>query len=346
MYLPALADHPDGGITMVCGRDADRAAAVAARHGIAGFTDDWRDVVAGCDAVIVASANDTHAEITLAAIAAGRHVLCEKPLALTAADADAMADAAEAAGVVAMTPFTYRWMPAFAWTKQLIDDGFVGRIHHLNLRYFAGYAMGDAYAWRFDRAMAGSGVIGDLGSHWLHVARWWCGEASHVGAVVDIATPRQPRPDGSRYEPTEDSALITLRFGGGGYGSLHVSAAAWEGDGFGQLHAGEIHGSEGTLHVSCDWRTVQEVRGLRNGEPGSPRLLPIPDACWGDARRDQVHDTYRDVFRRGNTMTRQWVASIAAGVPCQPDLREGARVQHLVDAAAASAAAGGGLVAI
>jgi len=89
---------------------------------------------------------------------------------------------------------------------------------------------------------------------------------------------------------------------------------------------------------------VQEVRGVRSDEQGSPRLLPVPEELWQGARRSPVHDTYRDVFRQGDTMARAWVSAVAAGRPCQPDLPEGARVQQLLDAAARSAAQGGGLV--
>jgi predicted dehydrogenase len=341
MYLPALLDHPDGKITTICGRDAGRAADVAQRWNISAHTTDWGQLIDQSDAVIVASANDSHEEITLAALAAGRHVLCEKPLALDAAGADRMVAAAAAAGVTTMTPFTYRWMPLFTWVKQLIDDGYIGKPHHLNLRYHTGYARGGEYAWRFDRELAGSGVLGDLGSHFLHIARWWCGEVSSVGALTDALVEREKRPDGSAYEPAEDSALITMRFANGGHGVVQVSAVAWEGDGFGQTHTAEIHGSEGTLHVYCDWRSRQDVHGIRHDSTGPAELLAIPDHIWGDARRDTLHNTYRDVFRKGDSMTRSWISAAAKGEHCQPDLAEGARVQKLVDAAASSAANSG-----
>jgi predicted dehydrogenase len=341
MYLPALLDHPDASITSICGRDKDRTQEIASRWNISTHTTDWRQVVEQSDAVIVASANDSHEEITLAALSAGRHVLCEKPLALDADGANRMVEAAARAGVTTMTPFTYRWMPAFAWVKELIDDGYIGRPHHLNLRYHTGYARNGSYAWRFDRELAGSGVLGDLGSHFLHVARWWCGEVSLVSALTDNIIDRDARPNGERYEQSEDSALVTLRFAKGGHGVVQVSAVAWEGDGFGQTHAAEIHGSEGTLHVYCDWRTRQEVTGLRHDSPGPAELLPIPEHIWNGARQDTLHNTYRDVFRNNDAMTRLWARSAAAGEMCQPDLAEGARVQLLVDAALRSAANNG-----
>src|SRR5262245_58964954 len=86
----------------------------------------------------------------MAAIERGFTVLCEKPVALTASDAEAMAAAAEARGLTTMVPFTYRWMPTHRWIKELIDDGYVGRPYHLNLRYFTGFARDPGYSWRFD----------------------------------------------------------------------------------------------------------------------------------------------------------------------------------------------------
>jgi predicted dehydrogenase len=338
MYLPALADHPDGQITMLCGRNALTAADVAKRWGIAATTTDWRELIDKVDAVIVASANDSHEEFTLAALAAGKHVLCEKPLAMNAAAAVRMVAAADRADVTTMTPFTYGWMPAFRWVKRLIDDGYIGTPYHVNLRYHTGFGRDGSYAWRFDQALSGGGVIGDLGSHWLHVVRNWLGEVDGISAFTGRIVDRAPRPDGTAYETAEDSGHMTLRFASGAHGLLQVTSLAYVGDGLSQIHAAEIHGSAGTLHVYVDWDTVQEVRGIRAGEPGRPQVLPIPEDIWDGARHDTVHNTQRDVFRQSNTMTRYWVSCAAAGVKCQPDLAEGARVQVLVDAALASAA--------
>jgi predicted dehydrogenase len=339
MYLPALQDHPSGQISMICGRNPENTADVAGRWGIAKHTTDWGTVVDECDAVIVAGSNDTHAEMALAVINAGKPLLLEKPVALGAVEAIQVADAADAQGVTTLVPFTYRWMPTFQWVKRLIDDGYIGRFHQLNLRYHTGYALDGKYAWRFDREFSGSGVIGDLGTHWLHYSRWWCGEVSAIGAVASTCVERERRPDGSDYDRCEDSAFINVAFENGGYGSLHVTSAAYEGDGFGQTHCAEIHGSTGTLHVISDWEGVQEVRGIRRGEPGRATVLPIPEDIWAGARRDTTHNTYRDVFRKGNSSARLWLSAAAAGERCQPDVREGARVQALADAAVASSLA-------
>jgi predicted dehydrogenase len=339
MYLPALADHPAGSVRAICGRDRTRADAIAATWGVPLVYTDWREMLSGgeIDAVIVATPNDTHHPITMAAIARGMAVLCEKPLSLDASLAAEMVAAAEAADVTTMTPFTYRCMPTFRWTKQLIHDGYIGRPYHLHLRYFAGYARDGGYSWRFDPEISGAGVVGDLGTHWIDMARWLLGEIVAVSATVDRFVERAPRADGSTYDAAEDSALIQCRIDNGALAVLHTTAVAWEGTPFGQIHELDVHGSAGTLHTSNDWDTVQEVRGLRSGETGPATLLPIPDEIWSGVRRDRVHDTYRDVFRTTESQARAWLSAVAAGTKVQPDLATGARVQVIADAALRSA---------
>jgi predicted dehydrogenase len=343
MYLPALADHPIGRITALCGRDLDRAKRVADDWAISHVYDDWAAMLSGgeIDALIIATPNETHYEITMAALDRGLPVLCEKPLGMNVAEAHKMADSAIEHSAITMVPFTYRNMPTNQFIKQLIVDGYVGRPYHLSMRYFAGYARDGAYAWRFDEAKAGTGILGDLGSHWLDMARWFLGELTEVSAHRNFFVDRDARPDGSTYIPVEDSAVISARFESGAAATLQVSAVCWEGTPFGQIHELDLHGSGGTLHALNDWDTVQEVRGLRAGEPGPARPLVVPDSAWKGAPRDSVHDTYRYIFRRTEAMTRQWVTAIAEGSTVDPDFATGARVQELVAAAVTSATTDG-----
>jgi predicted dehydrogenase len=343
MYLPALAAHPLARITAICGRDIDRARSVAERWSVLAVEDSWQSMIASgeVDAIIVASPNETHYEITMAALDRRLAVLCEKPLGLNDDQAVAMAAAANKSGAVTMVPFTYRYMPTNQYVHRLIGEGFVGRPYHLSMRYFAGYARDGEYAWRFDESKAGSGVIGDLGSHWLDMARWMLGEVTSISAHSDRFVPRGARPDGSAYAPSEDSAVISARFVSGASATLQISAVCWEGTSFGQIHDLDLHGSDGTLHSHNDWDTVQAVSGLRAGETGPAKSLTIPDDIWDGAPRSSVHDTYRHVFRNTEAMTRGWVTAIAEGRHIGPDLADGARVQRLVDAAIASAAGDG-----
>jgi predicted dehydrogenase len=349
MYLPPLTAHEQAAVVAVSGRNAATTAAFADRWGIEQRFDDPIAMLdsAGLDAVVVASSNDSHFHLTMAALDRGLHVLCEKPLAQNAAQAQEMTARAEETGAITLVPFTYHYMPVNQWVRRLIAEGYVGRPYHVNIRYYTGYAADSAYSWRFDRELAGSGVIGDLASHWIHLARWLLDDNEvSVGALASAFVERQPRPDGGTYEQAEDSAVLTVRYASGAYGVLQVCAVSWEGTPFNQTHHLEVHGDAGTIYGVCDWDTVQEVRGVRRGERGPATVLPIPDEIWGGVRRDNVHDTYRDVFRGTDAMTRGWITAIAEQRHVRPDFADGLAVQRVVDAAVASADADGAQVPV
>ena len=342
MYLPALRGLDAVDVHAVLGRDPDRAARFATSWEIPGvFTDADRFFDQPLDAVIIASANDSHHPLTMQALDAGLDVLCEKPLGLDVGQAEQMTEAARAAGAITLVPFTYRYMPINQYVKRLVDDGYVGEAFHLGLRYFTGFARDGEYAWRFDRSEAGSGVIGDIGSHFLYLARWLLGEVASVGCLARSFVPRDERPDGRPYERGEDSALMTLEFTSGAYATVQASAVCHEPTPFGQVHELDLHGRDGTIHAVCDWDTIQEVRGVRADASGPAAPLPIPEDIWDGARRDTVHNTYRDVFRGTGAMIGDFVDAVRTRRPCDPDFADGLRIQQLCDAAVASAAADG-----
>jgi predicted dehydrogenase len=339
MYLPALANHPLADVCGIAGGSRrEHTRELAATWGIANAYDSVEDLIAAepLDALLVLTPNKAHFATAMAGIERGLHVLCEKPLGMTAREARLLAEAADRAGVTTMVPFTYRFMPANRYLKQLLDEGWLGRPYHLNLRYYTGFGRSGAYAWRFDVGEAGSGISGDLGSHWVYLARWYFGEIRAVTALFSHVVPRGPRPDGASFEVAEDTALMLLEFENGATGSLHLSSLAHEPGPFGQRHELDLHGSGGTLRAVCDWLTVQRVEGCRADETAN-RELPIPDAIWGTARHDAVHDTYRDVFRTQDHMTRGFVSAVAAGERTSPDFADGLAVQRVLEAASRSA---------
>ena len=265
----------------------------------------------------------------------------QPPLGRSVAEAEEMNRIAQKTGAITMVPFTYHWMPVNRWVRQLVEEGWVGQPLHANLRYYTSFGFDTGYSWRFDKEIAGSGIIGDIGSHFIHLSRWLLGDTeTSISAHTSTFVERGPRPDGTPYEPLEDSAALTVRYATGAYSCIQVSSVCWEGDGFGQSHHLEIHGTEGTIYATCDWDRIQEVSGLRKGDPRR-QPLPIPDDIWGDLRRDTVHNTYRDVFRTTDSMTRGWITAMAAGEHCKPDFAEGLAVQRVIDAAVDSANAGG-----
>jgi predicted dehydrogenase len=351
MYLPALSRHPAADVRAVVGVRHEHTRAFADQWGIPAAYTSLEAMLDGeeLDAVTIMAPNVHHYPYTMAALARGLHVLCEKPLGMTSAQAREMTETAERLGVVNMCPFTYSFMPFARYTKELVDDGFIGAPYHLNMRYFADYGRDGAYVWRFDLGEAGAGISGDLGSHWSYIATWLFGEVVAVTAVFGRVVPRAPRPDGAPFEAAEDSAMILLEFANGATGNIHVSSVAYEPSAFGQLHQWELHGSEGTLHVLCDWNATEELRGahvspgdevLRGGTRRPLEVLPIPDRLYEGLRRDTVHNTYKDTFRERDNMARGFVTAIATGGVAVPSFRDAWRVQRIVDAAGRSAREG------
>jgi predicted dehydrogenase len=254
-------------------------------------------------------------------------------------EASRMAEAAQKVGVKTMVPFTYRFMPTARYLKELIEQGYIGKPYHCNLRYYTGYARDGKYMWRFDLEESGSGVVGDLGTHWLYLADWFYGEIIAISAMLGYHVRRAPRPDGKPYELGDDSAVMMVEFKNGAKGVLHLSSVAYEESPFGQTHHMEFHGSGGTLYSFTDWDRTQSVSGARDGE-GPLQELPIPDHIWGKARRDIVPNTYKDVFREHDFMARGFVSAIADNTLVEPSFRDGARIQRYLQAALLSAEEG------
>ena len=341
MYMPALTRHVNADVRAVVGRNLDHTREFAEQWKVPNAYASLEDLLSNetVDAVIIASPNKQHYALAMTAIERGLHVLCEKPLAMSYTEAIQMAEAAERSGLKTMVSFTYRFMPTARYLKELIEQGYIGQPYHLNMRYYTGYARDGKYMWRFDLDESGSGVVGDLGTHWLYLADWFYGEIKVVTAMLGYQISREPRPDGQPYELADDSAVIMLEFENGARGIIHVSSVAYEETPFGQTHHMEFHGSGGTLYSFTDWDKTQSVSGARDAE-GALHDLPIPDHIWGTARRDNVQDTYKDIFRDHDFMARGFVSAIANDTSVEPSFRDGARIQRYLEAALLSAQEG------
>src|ERR671921_953662 len=171
-------------LSVLCGRNPETTAAAADRLGWAEWSTDWREVVArdDIDLVDICTPGDTHAEIAIAALEAGKHVLCEKPLANTVAEAEAMADVAARAaarGVRSMVGFTYRRVPAIGLARRLVAEGRLGEIRHVRAQYLQDW-IADPQApmsWRLEKDKAGSGALGDIGAHIVDLTQYITGQA-------------------------------------------------------------------------------------------------------------------------------------------------------------------------
>jgi predicted dehydrogenase len=152
IHLASLASHPEAELTGICGRNRERADSVAADHNIPHVYTDYRRMITSgfLDALVVVTPDALHYPITMAALEASLHVMCEKAMALDANQARQMYDAAEASGVVNMVGYTWRWVPPFTYVHHLIEQGYIGRCHHAHFQYQHGSAFAPAYKWQID----------------------------------------------------------------------------------------------------------------------------------------------------------------------------------------------------
>lgn len=329
IHLPGFALCPGVEIAAVCDPDAEAARST----GIAKTFDKAEALLAygGVDAVVIATPNDSHREIALAAVAAGKHVLCEKPLALSAADGREMAAAAEKRGVVNMTAFTYRFTPALQYLKWLVEGGELGRLRDVRAAYLMALSK-HLLGWRSEKRFAGSGVLADIGSHLVHMVQFVTGD-------IESLTASKQR---FREDPTsdvEDWIAFLADFASGACGTFEISrVCAGRGAGISENIFIELYGDAGSAIFS-----LQDPNGLLVALgpeaqdpscamqrrqvpeeflkiPGSPRDVTAHDPRWG-YRYDQAW---------------HFVESVRLGKSRAPMFADGARCQAVLDAALAS----------
>src|SRR5438034_8727299 len=196
-------------LACVCARNAERAKSFAATWGYAAIETDWRKMVESpeIDLIDIASPNDTHAEIAIAAARAGKMVMCEKPLGRNAAEAQSMTEAVESAKVPNMVWYNYRRVPAVTLLKSLLDTGRFGKIFHYRAKFLQDWTIskdlpqGGEGLWRLDAAVAGSGVTGDLLAHTIDTAMWLNGPISEVVAMTETFIKERKHNLTGRVEP-------------------------------------------------------------------------------------------------------------------------------------------------
>jgi predicted dehydrogenase len=271
-HFPQLSVRPE--LIAVADDVPGRAEEAADRYGFATAVRDWREIAADprVGAVSIAAPNFLHREIGVAMAEAGKHIWIEKPVGLTADDARAVADAVAKAGVQGTVGFNYRNAPAVAAARDLIASGDIGTVTHVRIRLFSDYAAHPegALTWRYERERGGSGVLGDLASHGVDLARFLLGEIESLAADTAVFIPERARPSGATAgharatggEPgtveNEDYVNCLLRFASGARGVLEacrVSVGEQNNYGF------EVHGTKGA--VLWDFRRMGELRVSR-----------------------------------------------------------------------------------
>ena len=269
----------------ICGRNAERVAAAAERFGFAYWTTEWEDIIADPKVSIVDNSgpNNVHLEPTLAALRAGKHVLCEKPLGRSALEAKQLRDAALAAGVTHMTGFNYRFLPAVRLMKELIDEGRLGRIYRFRATYLQSWLADPApprTRWRLEKAAAGTGTLGDLGSHIIDLSRYLCGEPVAVASAVRTFVTSRPLPDRpEEWGPVDvdDAVGAIVECDNGAIGTLETSRIA-----VGRLNhlQIEINGAEGS--VSWDLENLNNLQVCYREEGSTPgfRTVSVTGAAY------------------------------------------------------------------
>ena len=337
-------------LAAICDRDAAAVAAAADRLGWAAWETDWKRLVSrdDVDLVDVCTPGSSHAEISIAALEAGKHVLCEKPLANTVAEARAMTEAAAraaASGVRAMVGFNFRRVPAVALARELIAAGRLGAIRHVRGAYLAAHVLDPEFPllWRRRAEHAGSGALGDLGAHVVDLAQYLAGDRiAGVSALTETFVRERSLPGGGGRGPVtvDDAAVFVARFAGGALGSFEATRFA---GGHTEGLSVELNGELGS--VVWELGALNELRLFETGgDPatqGFRRIQvtraghPYAGAWWPDGHAIGYEHTFTHEVR-------DLLHAIADGRDPVPSFADGLQVQEVLDAVQRSAASGAG----
>jgi len=358
----------------VAGRDAAAVGAAATRLGWAAATTDWRELIArdDIDVIDICTPGDTHAEIAIAALAAGKHVLCEKPLANTVAEAEAMVRAAAMAhpsGVRAMCGFNYRRVPAVSLMRDMVAGGRLGEIRHVRAAYLQDWIVDPEFplVWRLRKDKAGSGALGDIGAHIVDLTQFVTGQQiSGVSAMTETFIRSRPVADGSTglsaaaASPSaasangdapahgavtvDDAALFLARLSGGAIATYEATRFA---TGRRNAMRVEINGSLGSL--AFDLERLNELEFFDGTAPvaeqGFTRILvtepthPYMAAWWPAGHIIGYEHSFTHEMR-------DFIDAVASGADPTPSFADALQVQQVLDAVSRSAGAGSSWTAV
>jgi len=340
-HLAGIRNHPVAEIHAVCGSSDRTPGDVTRKYGVqARYFTDFEEMLdcVPLDAVVVCTPNDLHHPAAMAALRRGLHVLCEKPVALNAGQAKEMAETAKERGLIGMTNFPYRGNPAVQECKRRIATGYVGKILHVSGQYHGGFGLRRSPNWRASRERSGAGILGDLGSHLIDLARFVTGDefaavCAHsltvlhnengIDSVIRTEDPRA----GSR---NDDSCAFLSEFGSGAQGIFHTSWIAYQGA-YRQNQTLEIYGTEGRIQFMAN-HSGTRLRGMRNPDDTRWQILPVENITLPQEARDE-EDWFRPGRNNETGTTYRWLEAIRTGQSSvSPDLEDGWRSQQVIDA--------------
>lgn len=330
--LSTLATCEQAEIAAICGRTRTRAEELAAKFQVGQVFTDYRAMLkeGGLDGVVVASPDDLHHPMVMAALKAGLHVLSEKPLGLTVAQAQEMFDAAEAAGVKHLVELTVRWMPHSRYLHQLVQDGYIGRPTQYYFHHFGDRAFSPAYDWHWDAARS-LGVLGDLGSHTIALALWLGGDIRSVSAHL-ASFSRRVQPDGQPLAGANELAFLLVEFADGAHGMIQLNQRTHMGE-RGRDYGAALYGDAGRVEVDWWWGTPDGggqvvMRGVQRGEKEF-RRLNIPEQILQGVKPADIFG----VFHKHLVGPRLFVDAIVRDYQPEPGFDVGLKVQKVLNAA-------------
>ena len=352
-FFPELEHRPV--LKAVCARNADKAAAFADVWGYESIETDWQKLVErpDIDAVDICVPNRLHRDIAIAAAAAGKWVLCEKPLAMDVAEGEAMVAAVEKAGVPNLVWYNYRRVPAIALARQIIDEGRIGRPFHYRASFLQDWTIaedmpqGGAALWRLDVHAAGSGVTGDLLAHNIDTAMWLNGPITKVVAATETFVKERLHQDSGKVEPVgiDDACMFLARFANGSMGTFESTRYA---RGHKALKTLELNGADGSVFFDLhddQWLQFFEYRSAQTGEKVEDHLTgwrkvhvthfehPYMGHWWVPGLTIGYEHTFVHALA-------DFLHGVETGTPAQPDFKTALQTQKVCAAVLNSAQTG------
>lgn len=332
----------------VCARDEAKVKAFAEQWGYESTETDWRKLIArdDIDAIDICTPNNLHKEIALAAAAAGKMILCEKPLSMNTAEGEEMVAAVEKAGVPNTVWYNYRRVPAVTLAKQLIDSGKLGTIFHYRANFLQDWTIsadlpqGGAALWRLDAAAAGSGVTGDLLAHCIDTAIWLNGSIKNVTAMTETFIKERKHNLTGKVEKVniDDACAFMCRFDNGSLGLFESTRYA---RGHKALYTLEVNGEKASL--KWDLHDLHRLQYFDHGDEGIVRGWrsihvtdgdqPYMDHWWVPGLQIGYEHTFIH-------QVADFLQALQVGKPCPPTFRDALETQKICDAVLTSAKSG------
>ena len=329
----------------VCARNADRARAFAEKWGYASVESDWRALVqsADIDLIDIASPNDTHKEIAVAAAKAGKMVMCEKPLGRNSAESKEMVKAVEAAKVPNMVWYNYRRVPAVTLAKHLVDEGRLGKVFHYRAKFLQDWTIakdlpqGGAALWRLDVGVAGSGVTGDLLAHCIDTAMWLNGRIDSVAGMTETFIKERHHNITGKVEKVgiDDASAFLARFHNGSLATFEATRYA---RGHKALYTLEINGEHASIFWDLhDLHRLQYFDHRDEGKLRGWRSVHITDSDHPYMKHWWVPGLQIGYEHTFIHQVADFLEGVAAGKPASPTFRDALGTDLVTDAVLRSA---------